>query len=500
MSDRPVMASELQSVAEELRGARNLLGTDGCAALVHVANALERVSMAKAPTPPVETAAGAAKWNEAGSLPSDEREVLVFLNGHVGIHDADGRNGGGWGLRLGWFDNDRRFWRVGGQSESHVTHWMDEPLAPPLLTSTPTAPPADAGARHCPKCGGKLEEPESLAADLCRPCRSQMAGGPMARNENGAEGGVPCPHRDPSCMGWSALGGGNCAVLCAACRVDGEVSVYRDRLTTIIDEEFGLQPVEPSMMALLDSLERLLFERRRAAQLAPIATPAAERDGASSWPHIPDRTVGRCLAMTEDMGNPTQCNKPKGHDGMHSDGCIEFVRDRNGAPAVEETDPEKIPRCPVFLVTSDGATWNAKFGEDARDRSLRFAPMVPRALLAVAEKERDAYLRTVGQWKDSHGRALAERDTAQRSAEWAQGECERLRALVRGNDAERDAIRAERDEAVALLRSAAPRVGHGAPGQPFAECGGTPPRFDAHCARCQIDAALSRPATSGGAR
>ncbi len=57
MSDRPVMASELQSVAEELRGARNLLGTDGCAVLVHVANALERVSMAKTPTPPVETAA-----------------------------------------------------------------------------------------------------------------------------------------------------------------------------------------------------------------------------------------------------------------------------------------------------------------------------------------------------------------------------------------------------------------------------------------------------------
>lgn len=35
----------------------------------------------------------------------------------------------------------------------------------------------------------------------------------------------------------------------------------KDRLTTVIDESFGLQPVAESWGALLSSLERLLFER-----------------------------------------------------------------------------------------------------------------------------------------------------------------------------------------------------------------------------------------------
>lgn len=35
-----------------------------------------------------------------------------------------------------------------------------------------------------------------------------------------------------------------------------------DRLVTVIDEEFGLQPVAASTEELLTSLERLLFERR----------------------------------------------------------------------------------------------------------------------------------------------------------------------------------------------------------------------------------------------
>src|SRR6185369_5180495 len=48
-----------------------------------------------------------------------------------------------------------------------------------------------------------------------------------------------------------------------------------DRLTTIVDEAFGLQPVAPSFDDLLTTLERLLFEqRRREASPAPVSDEA----------------------------------------------------------------------------------------------------------------------------------------------------------------------------------------------------------------------------------
>ena len=65
-----------------------------------------------------------------GGPPQDDRDVLVFLNGHVEIGDTDGRQGGGWGIRLGWFDHDKRCWRAHGLRESFVTHWMDLPEPP----------------------------------------------------------------------------------------------------------------------------------------------------------------------------------------------------------------------------------------------------------------------------------------------------------------------------------------------------------------------------------
>jgi hypothetical protein len=71
------------------------------------------------------------------SVPSDEREVLVFLNGHVESTDDEGREGGGWGIRLGWFDHDKHFWYAGGKrGEPHVTHWMDLPGPPQREEST----------------------------------------------------------------------------------------------------------------------------------------------------------------------------------------------------------------------------------------------------------------------------------------------------------------------------------------------------------------------------
>jgi hypothetical protein len=72
--------------------------------------------------------------------PPDERQVLVFLNGHVDLGDMDGRAGGGHGIRLGYFDHDRGFWRVHGQRDQHVTHWMELPAAPVIAPWPPVSP------------------------------------------------------------------------------------------------------------------------------------------------------------------------------------------------------------------------------------------------------------------------------------------------------------------------------------------------------------------------
>ncbi|KVQ35713.1 hypothetical protein WK03_35180 [Burkholderia cepacia] len=78
-------------------------------------------------------------WTDASVVvPDDEREVIVFLNGHCTLNDWDGRKGGGWGIRLGFYDHERRYWRVHGCRENFVTHWQDEPAAPPTAVATNT--------------------------------------------------------------------------------------------------------------------------------------------------------------------------------------------------------------------------------------------------------------------------------------------------------------------------------------------------------------------------
>lgn len=69
---------------------------------------------------------------EPGADPDTDRAVLVFLNGHVGINDMKGRMGGGYGVRLGWFDHDKNCWRAGGHYERFVTHWMELPQPPEI--------------------------------------------------------------------------------------------------------------------------------------------------------------------------------------------------------------------------------------------------------------------------------------------------------------------------------------------------------------------------------
>lgn len=64
--------------------------------------------------------------------PDDDRKVLVMLNGHVGITDDAGRQGGPWGIHFGWFDHDRGLWYVNGSRNDArwVTHWHEMPPEP----------------------------------------------------------------------------------------------------------------------------------------------------------------------------------------------------------------------------------------------------------------------------------------------------------------------------------------------------------------------------------
>ncbi|WP_186191073.1 hypothetical protein [Burkholderia gladioli] len=73
----------------------------------------------------------AVAWENAESdIPNDEREVIVFLNGHCALTDMECRKGGGWGIRLGFYDHEKRYWRVHGKREHFVTHWRDLPDPP----------------------------------------------------------------------------------------------------------------------------------------------------------------------------------------------------------------------------------------------------------------------------------------------------------------------------------------------------------------------------------
>ena len=72
--------------------------------------------------------------------PEDERNVLVFLNGHVDILDEAGREGGGHGIRMGFYEHERSRWRVGGKGAQHRVGRMgfNHGLAPLALSVSVT--------------------------------------------------------------------------------------------------------------------------------------------------------------------------------------------------------------------------------------------------------------------------------------------------------------------------------------------------------------------------
>jgi hypothetical protein len=65
-----------------------------------------------------------------GEQGCDSEDVMLFINGHCEITDMECRQGGAWGLRLGYFDAEKQAFRVHGRPESFVTHWQALPLAP----------------------------------------------------------------------------------------------------------------------------------------------------------------------------------------------------------------------------------------------------------------------------------------------------------------------------------------------------------------------------------
>jgi len=86
--------------------------------------------LAAAPAAPAADAWIPVSERLPGDQGHDSEEVLCFLNGHCSLLDNECRQGGGWGIRLGYYDADIGTFRVFGRPESHVTHWMPLPASP----------------------------------------------------------------------------------------------------------------------------------------------------------------------------------------------------------------------------------------------------------------------------------------------------------------------------------------------------------------------------------
>lgn len=63
------------------------------------------------------------------NVPSDERNVMIFLCGDRLVTDPRPENAG-YGIGFGYYDYDKGYWRVGGRPNGYVTHWRECPADP----------------------------------------------------------------------------------------------------------------------------------------------------------------------------------------------------------------------------------------------------------------------------------------------------------------------------------------------------------------------------------
>ena len=96
--------------------------------ILHEANEKILRAIQEAATP---TDAWVSVIDEHGNenLPDDERRVLTFECGDRCPGDPRPSNAA-YGMGFGWFDQDKRYWRVHGRISRYVTHWREEPLPP----------------------------------------------------------------------------------------------------------------------------------------------------------------------------------------------------------------------------------------------------------------------------------------------------------------------------------------------------------------------------------
>lgn len=119
----PDVAELIAELADEADLCRNETATD-------IADLLDRAATALR----LSAGGGGNGWISVsdrlpGEQGQDSENVLCFLNGHCDLHDMDCRKGGGWGVRIGFYDGEKQCFRAGGIARE-VTHWQPLPLPP----------------------------------------------------------------------------------------------------------------------------------------------------------------------------------------------------------------------------------------------------------------------------------------------------------------------------------------------------------------------------------
>lgn len=138
------MPESVQVPKRPTQAMRDVMDSEGWAweDLLAAAEAITEDEHAILATPHTEAVRMSEAWISVderlpGEQGCDSEDVMLFINGHCEITDMECRQGGAWGLRLGYFDAEKQAFRVHGRPESFVTHW--QPLPPPPVEQATAA-------------------------------------------------------------------------------------------------------------------------------------------------------------------------------------------------------------------------------------------------------------------------------------------------------------------------------------------------------------------------